>query len=743
MRNILLSNKNISIFLLIITVLITSPSLLLAQGMSGQGVPVSGHVVSTDSTPQASYKELIEQHLMEVPRPFDEELYLYKQKLIKGLILPVNINPHALIGDTAVELAPTSLPLLSTDFAGMDYTNWIPPDPILAVGPDYIVEMVNSSWAIFNKNGNKLYQTTLYNWWTNVSPSGFPFDPKLIFDHYSQRWVLLAVARSDAAGTSEYLISVSDDANPFGTWCNWKLDATLDGSNPTNNWPDYPQVGFDDDAAIYITSNQFQFGTFLYSKLRVLKKSELYWTDGCGEITWWDFWNFENADSSKVFTWQPVHTLSSSFREWLINTESRLAGNAITLWSVMNADTWPPTLTREATIPVQNFSAPPDAKQFGGSALIDTGDSRLYNAAYRDNKIYTATSESCDWGTTGNIESCIRFIVIDAVSKTAAIDYRFGADNFYYYYPAICPDNSGNIYAGFSRSGSTEYAGIRYTGKQSTEPYVPESVQLKAGEGYYVSSDTYGRNRWGDYSGIALDPSRGTIWINNEYATTFNTWGTWFGELSFGPPATITITSPTGGETWYTGDTNNINWTSSNAGPDVKIELSHDGGSTWSTITSSTPNVGSYAWTVTSPASSACRIRITSISYPSVSDMSSANFSIAARIPFTVSCLPDATTIPRGGTLGLQATVTNNTDKTGSVLAATKVTLPNGNWYPPSGYLFGPISVSFDPYQSKPGHLSHAIPSNAPTGTYTYHGYVGNYGVGIYHECQFNFEVTQ
>ena len=106
------------------------------------------------------------------------------------------------------------------------------------------------------------------------------------------------------------------------------------------------------------------------------------------------------------------------------------------------------------------------------------------------------------------------------------------------------------------------------------------------------------------------------------------------------------------------------------------------------------------------------------------------------------SFVPDNTTIPRGGTLGLQATVTNNTDQTISVLAATRVTLPNGNWYPSSGYLFGPINVYLGIYQSKSGHLSHAIPLTAPLGTYTYHGYVGNYGVGIYDECTFTFQVT-
>ena len=110
--------------------------------------------------------------------------------------------------------------------------------------------------------------------------------------------------------------------------------------------------------------------------------------------------------------------------------------------------------------------------------------------------------------------------------------------------------------------------------------------------------------------------------------------------------------------------------------------------------------------------------------------------------PVECNLVPDTTSIKRGGTLGFQATGTNYTNNTGSVLFASKVTLPSGNWYPSSGYLFGPLSFSLGSYQSKSKHLSQAIPSNAPLGTYTYHGYLGNYGVGIYDECTFTFTVT-
>jgi len=108
----------------------------------------------------------------------------------------------------------------------------------------------------------------------------------------------------------------------------------------------------------------------------------------------------------------------------------------------------------------------------------------------------------------------------------------------------------------------------------------------------------------------------------------------------------------------------------------------------------------------------------------------------------SVTLVPDATVIPRGGTLGLDVTITNNTDKFQIVGFATNITLPNGTIFPPSGYLFGPFPIVLNPSQSKSGHLSHTISGNAPIGAYTYHGYVGKPGEGIIDEDQFDFEVT-
>lgn len=98
--------------------------------------------------------------------------------------------------------------------------------------------------------------------------------------------------------------------------------------------------------------------------------------------------------------------------------------------------------------------------------------------------------------------------------------------------------------------------------------------------------------------------------------------------IAAGSPA-ITVTSPDGGETWNVGESRTITWENfGNPGASVKIELSRDGGATWSTIAASTPNDQSHPWTVSAPGSTQCRIRVTSTSTAAYTDTSNGNFTI-------------------------------------------------------------------------------------------------------------------
>ena len=92
----------------------------------------------------------------------------------------------------------------------------------------------------------------------------------------------------------------------------------------------------------------------------------------------------------------------------------------------------------------------------------------------------------------------------------------------------------------------------------------------------------------------------------------------------------ITITSPKGGEMWIVGSTQTIIWSSDGVSGNVKIELSRDGGGTWTTIVDSTPVAGNQTWNVMGPATIQARIRVSSVSGNKVSGASASNFTISA-----------------------------------------------------------------------------------------------------------------
>ena len=125
----------------------------------------------------------------------------------------------------------------------------------------------------------------------------------------------------------------------------------------------------------------------------------------------------------------------------------------------------------------------------------------------------------------------------------------------------------------------------------------------------------------------------------------------------------------------------------------------------------------------------------------STASVSNTNAVVSELCKCGCNLVPDATTIHREGTLGIQATATNYTNEVQVFKFATRITKPGGGKYPATGYLKGPFTVNLGPNGSISRHLSQYIPNTAPLGTYTYHGYVGVLG-NIYNECQFTFTVT-
>lgn len=452
----------------------------------------------------------------------------------KGGPAKLTTGAASLLAGAPVSDAPAAAaPVMLTSFAGIPATGWLPPDCTSATGPSHVLLSVNATVSIYNKTGGSPLRTaTLTNWFSNVITNAKIFDPKALYDQHAGRWVLLAVALGPGSNDSFFLLSVSKTIDPLGGWFNYKINGKLDGTTATNNWADYPALGVDNQA-LYVTANMFAFGGgFQYTKLRIIPKAGPY---SGGALAYTDFVRLKNADGSPVFTLQPCHTYGAPGAEFLVNSvfPTSATQNKLSLWKLVNP-TGSPTLTR-VTITTDPYSLPPDAAQKGsGSIPLDTGDTRVLNAVFRGGSVWCALTTAHNWGA-GNAASC-HWFQLNATTGALTQQGIFGASGFHYFYPAVSPDSNGNMVMVFSRSGASEFASIRYTGRKSSDPAgtLQPSAQLRAGVATYTGLDGVGRNRWGDYAGIANDPADTLrTWFYSMYAATTNQWGTQVGSSKF------------------------------------------------------------------------------------------------------------------------------------------------------------------------------------------------------------------
>ena len=134
--------------------------------------------------------------------------------------------------------------------------------------------------------------------------------------------------------------------------------------------------------------------------------------------------------------------------------------------------------------------------------------------------------------------------------------------------------------------------------------------------------------------------------------------------------ASITITAPNSGETWETGETETIRWTSVDVPGNIDIEL-YQGSSFLETIVDDTDNDGAYSWDIPDNLETATdyRIKISWVDYTSVYDYSDGSFTInndesneENLAVEDVSVSP--TSISAGGTVDVSFSVSNSGSET-------------------------------------------------------------------------------
>lgn len=472
-----------------------------------------------------------------VLNPFWEKFDPLPVSDIYDKTLPLAPMGSNLVIDTGVMGMQQAMspPAVINDFIANQMTNSIPPDPIIAAGPNHIIAMVNTSFIIYDKQGNQLFNRSADQWFANVLPYSGLFDPIVLYDQFEERWVQCWDLQNDNNQTGYWAVSVSDDSDPMGDWYNFVFPAHLNGSTNAFNWGDYQKVGYDHQA-VYISGRQFGFGSgFFYCKVRIVPKSQLYANNG-GPVDYTDFWNFRDPNNPGVVVDGPpiaaAHLDSTDNKAYLVVDSPYNTSNFITLWTIQDPLGTNPVVTG-VNIPTTAAPLAQNGNQLGGgSPRIDVGRRTYRNAVYKDGHIWT----SCPiGGGTNNLYTFARYVRIDVNTNTAIEDAALGADGFYYLYPAAMIDEDNNLIMVFTRTADTEYAGAAFTGRKAGDPPgLAPSVMLKEGEGNYVVTFGTTRNRWGDYMGVALDPVYpNVVWGIAEYVAATNIWGNWVAAFAY------------------------------------------------------------------------------------------------------------------------------------------------------------------------------------------------------------------
>jgi uncharacterized membrane protein len=534
--------------------------------------------------------------------------------------------------------------------AGTFTVNSAPPDTNGAVGPNHFVQIVNSSFAVFNKSGTALYgpaQTnTLFSGFGGGCQNNNDGDATVAYDRLADRWIISQFSVS----TTPFLqcVAVSTTSDPTGSYYRYSFQYS--------NFPDYPKLGVWGDG-YYTTFNMFNSSG-----------TQFLGPEACA------------YDRAKMIVGaaatQQCFTLSSTFGSLLPSdldgTAAPPAGapnyilsfgtNMLQLWKFHVDWTTPSSssLTGPANIAVAAFSPACSGgtciPQSGTQQKLDSlADRLMYRLAYRnfgDHESLVVNHSVVAGSSVG-----VRWYELRNPGGTPTVFQQgtYAPDSAYRWMGSIAMDHVGDIALGYSTSSSTTHPGIRYTARLAGDAL----GTMTQGEGVMITgggSQTRSLSRWGDYSSMSVDPSDDcTFWYTTEYIPsngTFN-WSTRVGSFKLagcvtGPsdfslsasPATLNISQAASGTstigtavTTGAAQTVSLSATGQPAGATVSFSPSSVTAGSSSTMTvnvggSTTP--GTYTITVTGTGTSATHTTAVTL------NVTASDFSISAN-PTTLS----------------------------------------------------------------------------------------------------------
>jgi hypothetical protein len=436
-----------------------------------------------------------------------------------------------------------------------------PPDPVGAVGRNHYVEMVNLTFAVYDKLGNRLLGPvdtgTLWQGFAVpdcTDPSG---DPIVLYDRFEDRWLLSQFTTSGLNPDGSYngkpfynCVAISQTGDPTGEYYRYAFITSAPGS--VTFFPDYPKYGVWGNSYL-LTSRDFgptvEYGISVYAleKRKMLRgdpnaRAVHFFLDsavvpleqiGDGLLPA-DIDGEENVDNDVpapiVGTMDDGAGYGATFDALNIYELSVRWRNQPTASLKLSAqlpvapfDSIFPCGVVPGSLPPSSRDCLPEPGITDGSRFLDILSYRqrpTWRLAYRKFDDYEAmvTNQSVEAapGVAG-----VRWYEIRRTKGLFSV-FQQGTyapnDGVHRWMGSVAMDRKGNIALGYSVVNGTDvYPGIRYTGRLKGDT----RGQMTLGEGIIVNGtgvQVTTNSRWGDYTSMNVDPTDDcTFWYVNEY----------------------------------------------------------------------------------------------------------------------------------------------------------------------------------------------------------------------------------
>ena len=407
----------------------------------------------------------------------------------------------------------------------------IPPDMTGDVGPDHYVQTVNALVRIFDKSGNPL--TPPFKMSDLFAPLGTPCSSRndgestAVYDALADRWLLSQYCT--LFPPFRQMIAVSKTGDPTGEYYVYEFvmpSIRLNDLAKFGVWPD----------AYYVSTEEFTGSDYAGTGMFAFDRAKMLAGDPSAGYIYFSRHTSLNTRLGNLLPSDldglrpPPQRQPNTFIGYTA-TEYGDTTDAIRLFD-FHADFADPASSSfversESPLPVAAFDpTSPDGRaditQPAPGEKLDANSDRLnYRAAYRN----LGSRETIVVNQTVRLSqdpyrAGVRVYELSRTSGSFSVREQstIGDTDSSRWIGTAAEDHLGNIAVGYNFVTDTQQPSVRYAGRLVSDPpgtFLQETPLIN-GTGVQKA---YGW-RWGDYSGMSIDPSDDcTFWMTGEYYT--------------------------------------------------------------------------------------------------------------------------------------------------------------------------------------------------------------------------------